>query len=104
LKHEQTNTHDHHVNDSSSFQQIDERGRERESPHHPSPKIKIKIKIPLPTYLPTYLSTYLPTQELCIQDMVKILPSSSCRNHHYLHNKLQNAEKMFDFAQQKQSC
>jgi hypothetical protein len=43
LKHQQTNTHDHHVNDSSFI-------------------------------FFHYLPTYLPTQELCIQDMVKILP------------------------------
>jgi hypothetical protein len=35
--------------------------------------------------------------------MVKILPPSSCRSHHYPHNKLKNAEKMFDFGQQKQA-
>jgi hypothetical protein len=38
LKHQQTNTHDHHVN-YSSFQQIEEREREREREREPTPPL-----------------------------------------------------------------
>jgi len=87
------------------------RERERESPHQPSPKIKkIKKKIPLPTYLPTYLSTYLPTylptyppKSYAFKTWSRSSPLQGCRSHHYPHNKLKNAEKMFDFGQQKQA-